>query len=458
MNCLPGLAQPFLAAALLATLASTQAQNVAPVLIIPNGGPAAAPLAIHLQCPTRGATIHVTTDGADPTERDMEFDADASIQLDSPATVKARAFLSDGTAGPIATAQFDLQPVNGRGAVFLDQEVPPIMATGRSYRAAVTFRNIGTEKWSPDTYRLVPARAGAKWNWTTQSPGPAAEAATWAEAEFSFIVSAPDRPGSYTFAWRVAPTQGEAFGEAPALKRIQVVDADGDPDGDGVPNWVELALGLKIDSADSDHNGTPDGAEDFDNDGKPDAAELLASAGKKEGAPQPDEPAKVTEAELEKKLIAALTAGDRTYQQLRTLGFHFTDAEFDAFIKAHPTAFSASRAARSQKSGPSALPGTPALRVNLNPAIAKITEPAVRTRVIASLKTSGHSFKYLRTIGFDYPDADFGALVAANPKIFRANRIIRRDETGKRIIPGWPGLALIPQKAEKIEKAEKPKK
>jgi len=124
------------------------------------------------------------------------------------------------------------------------------------------------------------------------------------------------------------------------------------------------------------------------------------------------------------------------------MGFKFTDAEFDAFIKARPQLFLATKAARKDEKGQAAMPGTPAVARRFNPKVAKLTDPVVRKPLVAVLKNSAHSFKHLRASGFDYPDEDFTALIAAAPKEFSATRIIRRDEKGQRIIPGWPAIKL----------------
>ncbi len=428
-----------------------RAQNVAPVIITPNGSATVAPQAIRLSCRAPGASIHVTTDGSEPTERDVEIGGDGSILLDTPAVVKARAFLADGRSSAVASAKFDLQAVKGNGAAYLDQDVPSIMAAGGSYRVAVSFRNIGTTQWAKDGYQLAPARA-SKWTWISGRAAIEAVTETWGEAEFSFVVTAPSEPGSYNTAWRVEPIAGAPFGEASPTKRIQVVDPNADPDGDGVPNWVELALGLKIDSADSDRDGTADGAEDFDHDGKPDATEMLSVGANPPHSKIPTLSPKIEEANFEKRLVEALKSGDRTYQQLRGMGFQYSDAQFDAFLKAHPKTFVAIRSAREEKGAQRALPGAQSIRVNLNPSVAKIADLEAVERIRYALRGSGHSFRHLRAIGLEYSDEDFAVLIAANPKIFRSARIIRRDETGTRIIPGWPAIAMIAQKPEAVKK------
>lgn len=55
---------------------------------------------------------------------------------------------------------------------------------------------------------------------------------------------------------------------------------------------------------------------------------------------------------------------------------------------------------------------------------------------------SGHSYRALRLRGFKETDEEFAALVATHSDLFRETRIIRRDEEGRRVIPGWPGVAL----------------
>lgn len=426
-----------------AACATCHAQKVETPVMDPPGGALAAPVAITFRCATPGAVIHVTTDGTDPTERDLELDPGASILLDAPSMVKARASMRDGRASEVASASFQLQPVAGDGASFLEQEVPSVVATGRTYRASVSFRNIGTTQWAAGTHRLDVAKANAKWGWVAKGIEPAAPVAPWKEADFEFALSAPAGPGTYNFEWRMGTSAGLPFGEASPVKRVLVIEANADTDGDGVLNWVELELGMKHDAADSDRNGIADGAEDRDGDGTPDATEYMAHA--KTPTPENTRSAKpeIAEADAPGKLLEVLKSGPRSYKELRALGFAYTDEQFDAFLKKHGSLFLSTRSARGGEAGTPVSLGGASIMLNLSPAVAGITEPYVRELLVKTLKHSARSAKYLRTIGYNYPDSDFEALIKANPGVFRATRIVRRDGNGSRIIPGWPGIALV---------------
>ena len=70
------------------------------------------------------------------------------------------------------------------------------------------------------------------------------------------------------------------------------------------------------------------------------------------------------------------------------------------------------------------------------------TAAATFDRLTGELQRSPRSFRYLRTLGFSQSDGDFERLIAEHPALFKSVRIVRRDENGQRVIPGWPGLAL----------------
>lgn len=62
--------------------------------------------------------------------------------------------------------------------------------------------------------------------------------------------------------------------------------------------------------------------------------------------------------------------------------------------------------------------------------------------LVRALFTSPHSFKALRERGFKQSDAEFEKIIADHPGLFGSTRIVRRDEKGQRIIPGWPAISL----------------
>jgi len=51
------------------------------------------------------------------------------------------------------------------------------------------------------------------------------------------------------------------------LPAVIITINDGDQDNDQLLSSIELSIGLDPNDADTDDNGTNDGAEDFDNDG-----------------------------------------------------------------------------------------------------------------------------------------------------------------------------------------------
>ncbi len=74
------------------------------------------------------------------------------------------------------------------------------------------------------------------------------------------------------------------------------------------------------------------------------------------------------------------------------------------------------------------------------------SEPAAAAaldRLVREPHYSSRSFRHLRTIGFAHSDEGFARLVAAHPTLFKPLRIVRRDESGQRVIPGWPGVRLV---------------
>lgn len=332
-------------AALLACAAPLIAAPVPAPKFSPDGGAWPAPLKVTIRCAVPDAAVHVTLDGTEPTRRDTEIDSDSSVLLDGPGTLKAKAWLPDGTAGPTTTATYALRPVEGNGVSFSDQSVPALMAAGRAYPVSVTLRNIGSLPWSRGLHALAPYRAKDGALWSIAPIGVKNSVATWSSSTFATKITAPAEPGTYNLGFRMQ-AGGQPFGEATPVLRVVVLTA----------------------------------------------------------------------AEYEREMKAVLgagtspeTGGGKGSRAARTLA---------------PLAKSTAAAVAEAKSTLSAAAG------------------ADLDRLVRELQRSARSFRYLRTAGFSQSDVDFERLIAEHPALFRSVRIVRRDASGQRVIPGWPGLAL----------------
>lgn len=89
---------------------------------------------------------------------------------------------------------------------FISQSVPATMAAGGTYPVSVTFKNVGTEAWSPIGPRCGAYRLGSV-NSNTWGRAGRAElpmpVAPGAQVTINFTVTAPSTPGLYDFQWRL---------------------------------------------------------------------------------------------------------------------------------------------------------------------------------------------------------------------------------------------------------------
>lgn len=315
-------------------------------LFEPDGGTWPAPLRVKVRSTSPDAMIHVTLDGSEPTQRDTEAEPDLAIVIDQPLTLKAKAWLPDGSVSATKTAVYGLRPVQGNGASFIDQDSPVLMVAGNPHRVSLTFRNIGTTPWTPSTHALAPFRAKDAQLWKLGASPLAAATPTWAEATFRFTVTAPAEPGTYSLRFRMQ-AEGEVFGEPTPTVRVAVLTVE----------------------------------------------------------------------EFERE--------SRAYVELVTTDARTGEKKTGAAAKPIPPLGKGHAAALAKAQARSA------------PVVAGDLE-----RLVQELQRSPRSFRYLRTIKFRYSDADFTKLIAPHPDLFRSTRIVRRDENGQRIIPGWPGIAL----------------
>lgn len=322
--------------------ASALAGPVALPTFQPAGGSPEAPVHVTVRCATPDAEIHVTLDGAEPTQRDTEIDSGDTVIVDHPLTLKARAWLPDGSVSEIAGLAYAVRPARGNRASFHDQSVPSFMATGQKTKVAFSLRNIGATTWTAEGYGLAPRKAKDAETWQIVRAGLRGPVPTWGIADFEFEVTAPAKPGTYNFDWRMQGPDGASFGEAVPMKRVNVVPP------------------------------------------------------------------------AEYELLVARFAG--------SLEESATGSEATSRSK--------------DKSKSASTSGAP---IPLPSGIAPGSELA---RLYKEITRSPRSFRYLRTIGFNHSDEEFQMIVTRNSGIFDSTRIVRRDESGKRIIPGWPGVKL----------------
>ena len=277
--------------------------------------------------------------------RDTEIEPGSEIVVDEPLTLKAKAWLPDGSASATKTASYSLRPVPGNAASFVDQAAPVLMAAGRTQRFTFTLRNIGTIPWTRGVHALAAYRTKDAQLWSLGPISPSESVPTWAVATFAAKVTAPAAPGTYNLRVRMQGS-GQAFGEATPVVRVTVVSV-----------------------------------EDYERETNAQAERDPASGGK--------------------------AATGATAERPRAL----------------PKSVAAALAAAKGRSEPAAA--------------------AELERLVRELQHSARSFRYLRTIGFAHSDDEFALLVAAQPALFKTVRIVRRDERGQRVIPGWPGTALV---------------
>jgi hypothetical protein len=100
-------------------------------------------------------------------------------------------------------------------AQLISSAVPSNMITGQTYQVSLTLKNSGTQTWTGDYY--LASRNSAFGNWV----GLGGAVAPGGEKTFSFYVTAPSSPGSYSFDFQMVQEWVEWFGD-PVLRSISV--------------------------------------------------------------------------------------------------------------------------------------------------------------------------------------------------------------------------------------------
>lgn len=114
---------------------------------------------------------------------------------------------------------------SGNDARFDAQSLPQTMTPGQTYEVAVRFTNVGKTAWkSAEGYRLMSQAPQGNTRWGVASvelPASLVQVAVNGVAVFSFKVTVPTSPGTYTFQWSMTKN-GVSFGQLSAPVHVAV--------------------------------------------------------------------------------------------------------------------------------------------------------------------------------------------------------------------------------------------
>lgn len=119
----------------------------------------------------------------------------------------------------------------GNDARFGKQSVPGKMISGHDYEVSIEVKNIGTETWTAEKqYRLGSQNPQDNAYWRGRINLDTEEKIKPGETKkFTFMVEAPNRPGSYDFQWKMVEENKEWFGGLSENVKITVEPPVGFP-------------------------------------------------------------------------------------------------------------------------------------------------------------------------------------------------------------------------------------
>jgi hypothetical protein len=215
------------------------------------------------------------TDGNFPFE--YRFIAPQLTTSKTSFTLQARALDTGGNATSTAVATINLQPDTTAPRIL--QTVPP---AGTIIGSVTTIGVVFTKPIDPSklTNNTLQLRSFGPDGLIGTADDVLVLNATlsWQGSVNEAVITSPTELAPGTYAVEVLPPLADLSGNlipASASGPIFVV-AGTDSDHDGLPDAVELKLGLDPHNPDSNGDGVPDGLEDFDKDGLPNAYEVLA--------------------------------------------------------------------------------------------------------------------------------------------------------------------------------------
>jgi uncharacterized membrane protein len=98
-------------------------------------------------------------------------------------------------------------------AAFVEQSVPTSMTVGRSYDVHVTMRNKGINPWTASNYYRL-ALLSRTHDWGIERVEVPSTVAADSDVTFSFKITAPATPGTYSFRWGMVQEGVAFFGES----------------------------------------------------------------------------------------------------------------------------------------------------------------------------------------------------------------------------------------------------
>ncbi|MEN9841229.1 MAG: hypothetical protein RL376_1029 [Verrucomicrobiota bacterium] len=160
-------------------------------------------------------------------------------------------------------------------AQFIKQTVPARLAPGQVSPVSITLRNIGKTTWASGSGFKLGSQAvqdNTLWTGSNRVALTTSPTAPGQDQVFTFNITAPASPGTYSFQWLMLQEGVEWFGEITPLVSLRIDSyAPGDDDdglpssfttdstNTGVPDSVKAALGLNVNTPSTSVPGTSQG-------------------------------------------------------------------------------------------------------------------------------------------------------------------------------------------------------
>ena len=120
---------------------------------------------------------------------------------------------SSGLAISISQSPQYLLATYPNNAQYISQSVPTSVTPGSNFSVSITMKNIGTKTWTTATHYLGSQNPQDNTTWGIRRISLPNNVSPGSEVTFIFTVTAPTRPGTYNFQWRMFEETVEWFGD-----------------------------------------------------------------------------------------------------------------------------------------------------------------------------------------------------------------------------------------------------